>query len=808
MWQQRVHIAAADRRRDDEGRPFAELLVEVDVPANRSWRPFQLAFVCLNLPSLTDPGHPERTRPGLVDLLFFPTGGGKTEAYLGLTAYTFAIRRLQGTVDDYDGMNGVAVLMRYTLRLLTADQFKRAAALVCACETIRRQEAAAGNHRLGQTPFRIGLWVGQSVTPNRTQAAQYHLDAARGLGGRRGRGSSPVQLAACPWCGLELEAGRDARTDVERWRTLVFCSDPYGGCDFTAAKAPGEGLPVVTVDEEIYRLLPSLLISTADKFAQLPWKGAVGMLFGRVSGRCERHGFRSPDLDADKSHPEANSHPAKNGLPAAKTVPWGPIRPPDLIIQDELHLIAGPLGSMAGLYETAVDRLASWTYKGESVRPKVIASTATVRRAREQAYALFWRDLAVFPPPVLDVENSFFALQRSVSDAAPGRRYRGICAPGVRIKAVEIRVFTTLLAAAKALHNKYGVLADPYMTLVGYFNALRELGGMRRLIDDDVKARLRKMKRRGLGDRRLFEVHELTSRMSSDRIPEVLSQLRVRHETAPPAKGTRYPIDVLLATNMISVGVDVGRLGLMATVGQPKATAEYIQATSRVGRERHAPGIVFTLYNWARPRDLSHYERFEHYHTTFYRQVEALSVTPFAPRALDRGLTALLAALVRQDSLRWNANPRAHDVPIPDKELDALIAEVATRAGEVTSSTDIANDVRAALQHRLDRWAGEQRIAGRTVGYRGDGGAVYGLLQNAGNGAWDVWTVPNSLRETEPSINLIMTSSDDAGAADPAFSFGTTLVGAGGAPKPTTDEDLTPEEADAVIAAAAAEGDA
>jgi len=442
------------------------------------------------------------------------------------------------------------------------------------------------------------------------------------------------------------------------------------------------------------------------------------------------------------------------------------------------------------------------------VRPKVIASTATVRRAREQAYALFWRDLAVFPPPVLDIENSFFALQRPVSDEAPGRRYRGICAPGVRIKAVEIRMFTTMLAAAKTLHSKYGVLADPYMTLVGYFNALRELGGMRRLIDDDVKARLRKMARRGLADRRLFEVHELTSRMSSDRIPEVLSQLRVRHETAPPAKGSRYPIDVLLATNMISVGVDVGRLGLMATVGQPKGTAEYIQATSRVGREKQAPGIVFTLYNWARPRDLSHYERFEHYHATFYKQVEALSVTPFAPRALDRGLTALLVALIRQDSLAWNANTRAHDVAIPAPALDELIADIALRAGEITSSSDIADDVRAALKHRLDRWAAEQRIAGRTIGYRGDGGAVYGLLQNAGNGPWDVWTVPNSLRETEPSINLIMTSIDDLESSVPTFTFGTTLVGEAGAPAPVTDEDLTPEEASAEIEVAVAESDA
>lgn len=814
MWHQRVRIVATDRRRDDPATPFADHLAAADIPANRSWRPFQLAFVLLNLPSLTSPDHAERGHPGLVDLLFFPTGGGKTEAYLGLTAFTFAIRRVKSaTVDGYDGDNGVAVLMRYTLRLLTADQFKRAAALVCACEMIRREEHAAGNTRFGDTPFRIGLWVGMSVAPNRTAAAAQAINAANGHGGPHGGGSSPVQLAACPWCGLELKMGRDAETDPVRWRTLLFCSDPHGDCDFTRKKSPGEGLPMVTVDEEIYRLLPALLIATADKFAQLPWQGPVGMLFGQVSGRCERHGFRCPDLDQYSGHEEADTHPAKNGYPKAKTVPWGPIRPPDLIIQDELHLIAGPLGSMAGLYETAIDRLASWTYKGKTVRPKVIASTATVRRAREQAYALFWRELAVFPPPVLDIGDSFFALQRPVSEASPGRRYRGICAPGVRMKAVDIRVFTTVLAAGLRVFQKYGALADPYMTLVGYFNALRELGGTRRLIEDEVRSRLWKQGRRGLADRLLYSVHELTSRVSSDQIPEVLALLRRKYEVYPPAKDTPKPVDVVLATNMISVGVDVGRLGLMVAVGQPKATAEYIQATSRVGREVRAPGIIFTIYNWARPRDLSHYERFEHYHATFYGQVEALSVTPFAPRALDRGLTALLVALVRQHGRTWNANPKAHDVPTLSAELDALVQDVAHRAGDVTASPAVADEVSKALRRRLDLWHEEQKVQGRTLGYRGDGNATYGLLQTAGNGRWDVWTAPNSLRDTEPLINLIMTEGKETGM--PAFHFGPTLKGgtagagsrdaADAVPVVTTAEDLTPQEAAEIVAAAAKE---
>ena len=261
----------------------------------------------LNLPSLTDPEDDERSEPGLVDLLWFPTGGGKTEAYLGLCAYTLAIRRLQGEVGGLDGSDGVAIVMRYTLRLLTAQQFQRAAALICACEVIRREATKAGNHTWGDVPFRIGLWVGSNVTPNRGSAAERAIDQSRDRGSSS-RGSNPVQLAICPWCGNEITAARNARYDKGRLRTLVYCSDSFGRCAFGQKHSKDEGLPVVTVDDEIYRLLPGLVIATADKFAQLPWQGQLTALFGRATQRCERHGYRSPDLDAQIE--EKDSHRA------------------------------------------------------------------------------------------------------------------------------------------------------------------------------------------------------------------------------------------------------------------------------------------------------------------------------------------------------------------------------------------------------------------------------------------------------------------------------------------------------------------
>jgi hypothetical protein len=806
MSQQRIQtLAGADRRVEPE-LSLDDAIARYADPKHHSWRPFQLAFLLLNLPSLTDPTHPERTaEDGLVDLLFFPTGGGKTEAYLGLTAYTFAIRRLQGSVAGHDGSDGVAVLMRYTLRLLTAQQFQRAAALVLACEVARR-DLVTTDPRWGETPFRLGLWVGSAMTPNWNKDAAFEIQEARTGSSRAGR-SSAVQLLACPWCGLRLDKSADAVSDPDQWRTLLYCSDPFGQCPFTEAASGGEGIPVVTVDEELYRLLPALIIATADKFAQLPWQGPLHMLFGRVSRRCTRHGYRSADLDGRSDREERDTHRKTRTLPPASTLAVETLRPPDLIIQDELHLISGPLGTLVGLYESAVDTLASWEVNGQTVRPKVIASTATVRRAAEQAHALFQRKLAVFPPPVLDVEDSFFARQRDVTDEVPGRRYIGLCAPGQRLKAVETRVFVTVLAASKLLFDRYGQAADPWMTSVGYFTALRELAGMRRLIDDDVRARLPKAARRGLGLRTRPMVEELTSRVASSDIPTILDRLAIAHQVEKPEG--EYPVDVLLATNMISVGVDVGRLGLMLTVGQPKATAEYIQATSRVGRSDAGPGLVFTLYNWARPRDLSHYETFEHYHATFYRHVEALSVTPFAPRALDRGLTALLVALVRHANAAgghgaaWNPDAGAQVVDVTDPLLTEMIEQVATRAEEVSADSDVGDQVRTAMKARLDAWATRQTqaaVTGAKLAYKGVDGSSAELLRQPGPGGWDEWTCPNSLRETEPNINLIIDTKDPSALAGPGFTLGGGIPSPAGADTAEDDRD-SDEDGDAALAA-------
>jgi hypothetical protein len=760
MWQQRLHSIFSSKVRKKE------LTIEdgaeaLDIEKNRSWRLFQIAFILLNLPSLTDLHHPDRSHEtdAVADLLWFATGGGKTEAYLGLTAYTLALRRLQGEVAGRRGDHGVGVLMRYTLRLLTLQQFQRATALICACETIRKEDMG----KWGETPFRIGLWVGNKTSPNTLSAAANSLKQ-HNTGGRPANGGTPQQLTSCPWCGSQIQEKHirvyEAPSDIGR--CVTYCGDNLGRCEFSEAKAPKEGLPVMVVDEEIYRRPPSLLIATVDKFAQMPWKGETQMLFGKVTEVCPRHGFISPEIEDGKSHP------SRNGLPSVKNQPHGFLRPPDLIIQDELHLISGPLGSMVGLYEAAVDELCSWEVDGKKVRPKVVASTATIRRAPDQVQKLFVRKLDVFPPQGTSIRDSFFAIQRPVGPDHPGRQYLGICAFGRRYPVAMIRSYVAHMAAAQVLYDKYDNLADPWMTVAGYFNSIRELAGTRRLVEDDIKARLRDADQRGLAKRRIRLVEELTSRKSGTDIPRILARLESVFDKAADLQraadrkegkpaSSPVPYDVVLATNMISVGVDIDRLGLMLVAGQPKNTSEYIQATSRVGRSANGPGLVGTVFNWARPRDLSHYERFEHYHDTFFKHVEALSVTPFSARALDRGLSGVLVALMRLWDARLNGNLKAGELQDADPRMAQVFAQLAHRSENATHDPTVAQRMIDQLDHRRDEWLScVHNQKDYSLGYKSEGGATVGLLQHASANDWEMFTCLDSLRDVEGTTNLIL----------------------------------------------------
>lgn len=767
MANQRIHSIYASLKR--QGKTVS--LEELDIPKNRSWRSFQLAFLLLSIPAIADPEHNDRTNPAdaFADLLWFPTGGGKTEAYLGVAAFTMSIRRYQGELGGYDASRGLSVIMRYTLRLLTLQQFQRATALICAMEVIRREQLASGDESLGHSPFTIGLWVGNRVTPGSNEDAHLAVQNIRNPGRNNAGSASPAQLTSCPWCGSDINPKRDIEVNKALKQTVIYCGSERAQCEFSkgkSARLPHPGIPALVVDEEIYHRPPSMMIATVDKFAMMAWRGETRTLFGKADLECDRHGLLWPDADCTGNHTKAGA------LPRTTAKPTPHIRPPDLIIQDEFHLISGPLGTMVGLYETAVDELCSWKFNDKTIRPKIIASTATVRKAKEQVTGVFNRKVSIFPPHGLDVSDNFFSVQRAIEEHY-GRRYLGICSPGSARPAVLIRVYTALLTASQALFDHFGKVADPYMTAVGYFNSLRELGGMKRLAEDDVQTRsyrvaMSKVSRPGLAQRSVNNIKELTSRVSSQDIPKYLDQLDISfkadfdHSTGKWVTNWKddeaHAIDVVLATNMLSVGVDVNRLGVMAVNGQPKTTAEYIQATSRVGRS--FPGIVFSVLTWSRPRDLSHYETFEHYHATFYQHVEAQSVTPFSPRALDRGLTGSMISLMRLEDPLLNPNTGAEALTSPSyATVEAAETSFKTRVLMVEEDHALEQWTDSQMRNRVDDWIDKTSQPGRKLAYEKKGqesDKTVALFQQPGIKQWDRFTVPMSMREVEPGVKLQM----------------------------------------------------
>jgi hypothetical protein len=608
--------------------------------AEASWRPFQIGFILTNLSGLADADHADRE---IADLLWFPTGGGKTEAYLGIIGIAILLRRLRDPKAA-----GVSVLMRYTLRLLTLQQYQRATGLICALEMERQA------HLPDTAPISIGLWVGQASTPNDAATARRVLQKARRPGARETEDdvSDPVQLRRCPWCGNALDHNNYEIVD----RTWMRVSCGNDSCAFR------NGLPVHIIDDDVYSNRPSLVIGTVDKFAMMPWKREVGALLG-----------------AEGAVSDANFD----------------YLPPDLIVQDELHLISGPLGTMVGLYETAVDGIA-----GRRAPAKVVASTATIRRASDQVRAVFARTARQFPPPGLTQRDSFFAVEATRTEKG-SREYVGAMAPGASQTTLMVRVYASLLQSA-AMVAESDPSADLYWTLLGYFNSLRVLGGAYIQVMDDVPDQMKVISgRRGETLRNPKAIREMTSRKRSSEIPHELEILEQR-------RGEPEAADVVLATNMISVGVDVDRLGLMVVMGQPQTSSEYIQATSRVGRRM--PGLVVTAYNSARSRDLSHYENFAAYHRTLYRHVEATAATPFAPRARDRALHAVLVALARHRIPEAGPSRAAGDVADWSDELEKLADVIVERSiaartsGDEPAADESPETIRDELSALIDHW--------------------------------------------------------------------------------------------------------
>ena len=681
MFMQRVHITmqsdmakkSADRYPEDE--EISDWLRNVDYykedDAGCRWRPFQIAFLLMDINSIVYDDSPERN---IVDLIWFPTGGGKTEAYLGLTAFAIFYRRLTHSKEAA----GTTVIMRYTLRLLAAQQFTRAATLICACEYIRQQ--CEKKHRkypiysLGKEPISIGLWIGGTHIPNRNEgknSASYHLEKLKNVSKHyyvrsEKERHNKFQVLKCPWCGTKMVKDDRNNKLVGEWgynmgsgkHFYMFC--PQEDCDFT------NKLPIQIIDDELYRNPPTLLFGTVDKFAMMPWDGRIGAFFGIGSNN----------------------------------------RAPELIIQDELHLISGALGTVVGIYETAVDGICG--QKG--VYSKIIASTATIRRAKEQCSVLYNREVVQFPAPGLDAEDSFFARESTIDykKGIYGRKYIGIMPSGKTKAMTEIRMMAALMQKAYTM-DLPDEIKDKFWTLTVYFNSLKDLGKASTLVDDDVKDFIIRTANRMFTTRRLIvRADELTSRVSTTELNETLDKLEKIEYSKENMEAKQYASSVLLATNMISVGIDVARLNVMLMVGQPKLTSEYIQASSRVGRS--FPGLCFIQYDATKSRDRSHYERFRSYHESFYRFVEPTGATPFSKPARERALHAVLTAMIRQrEEWKDDKDAQKFDMGNLEKSISEIQEFILSRIKSINARSenqlkDDIEDVRSEMQEFFEKW--------------------------------------------------------------------------------------------------------
>lgn len=592
-----------------------------------SWRAFQIAFLLMCLNGSSDGESPDRE---IVDLIWFPTGGGKTEAYLAVMAFYMFHERLRmlpgGTGPARDGTN---VLMRYTLRMLTTQQFQRAASLICAMEFLRRNPDKNDIGKILGRRFSLGLWIGRDGSPNKIKDAEIAISAFC-RGDDKG---NPLVLTECPWCRAEIgkyDGTRPGTIPEKQWNfermkgvtkvategPLLHCSDNQ--CSFGLEDSE-DWLPVEVIDERIFRNPPSLVISTADKLAMIAYRPAAGALFGRR---------------------------IRGGQPHQEFLP------PGLIIQDELHLISGPLGTMYALYEGIFERMCSYQQDGKWIKPKLISSTATIRGAAEQVQALYARPHTnLFPGPGLNMGDSFFGqyARDKNKKLCNGRLYLGIHASDYgSVLTTQVRAFSSSLFRPFSFDSE---LRDPWWTLLAFYNSIRELGGAKTLFDSDIRSRLKFMfNREGFAHdvrRKLPIIEELTSRLSQSEIVGMMDRLSTPYEDTEHDR----TLDACLASNIIEVGVDIDRLSLMGVVGQPKTTATYIQVTGRVGRRwKDRAGLILMIYNPSKSRDRSHFEQFHSYHRRLYERVEPTSATPFALSAIQRGLSGAILAWARQYS--------------------------------------------------------------------------------------------------------------------------------------------------------------
>lgn len=708
-----------------------------------AWRPFQLAFILLNLDGIVQ--HPDDEgwshRNGCVDLVWFPTGGGKTEAYLGIIGMNIIVRRRK-----YGNMGyGVSTIMRYTLRLLTNQQFQRAMSLILALEQIRQW---GSKYNLGDEEISIGLYVGANSLPNKREGL--NKEATSWNDRNEGENNTKIPLDRCPWCGGRLGIEEDHGV-------IKFCCSTVD-CTFE------EGLPVRLCDEDIYNNPPTLLFGTVDKFASIAHKVST-----TNAGEDSRRLFGKG-----------------KGLN---------VLPPDLIIQDELHLLLGPLGSAVSLFECAIDQLCT---REDGTRPKIISSTATTRNTDLQIRALYDRNLNIFPKNGIDYDDSFFAFYKRTENNhhfESKRKYIGIMPTGRTQMTTQMRL-TAILFVHRALFEMehlndedYEKVADNYFSVISYFNSLKEVGKTDALFYIEYVKYLRRLYKRILRNGDLMECFyagdlkesEISGRLSAGDVNKTFAEVATHwklENRLPHKEGDKWvrgvlPPDYILATNMISVGLDVSRFNTIIMNSMPRNIAEYIQASSRVARS--VQGLVITSHNPFRSRDVSHFEKFREFHEKLYYYVEPISITPFSKKSVDKYFSLYMAALIRHSfaeladgSSAKNMNSDELKKKVREKVMQyikgryartqSLPEQLELQRGLLTE--DLKKNIERFVDKDLDDWEkmaqDNAELTYKASPFRGKKKSYLFIAPDAYDDEREQssWTVPTSLRIVEPEAVL------------------------------------------------------
>lgn len=682
------------------------------------YRPFQLAFLLLNIDSITDLKSDARNK--VVDLIWFPTGGGKTEAYLSVGAFTIIYRRLMNET----GYEGTSVIMRYTLRLLTAQQFERASRLIVSLEFLRKQF----EKELRKEPITIGMWVGMSSTPNSLKEAEEKVEEINEECNKKDGipdNKNVFQISSCSWCGTKLIT----KNQLNNWTFGFKISGKKKDAEFKIKCVNKKchfhnELPIQVVDEMLYDKPPTLLFGTVDKFAMLAWKVKGNSFFNSLN----------------------------DGLP------------PDLIIQDELHLLTGPLGTITGIFESVIEMLCT----KDGRKPKIISSTATTRNTDEQIKALYGNDktVNVFPPSGLSYADSFFA---KVSETKSTRRYIGFIPTGKSSIDTQLQMIANLFVARLEVYKalilngeKDYEIFDKYWTLISYYNSLKDVGKIHNKVGDEISTFTSALQKKLYGDNPNYKFNhaylynrdeELTSRIDSTKIKQTLKRLEENtfdEETIQKSQnGNTYVktgiIDLVLATNMISVGIDIERFNVMLINSQPKNVAEYIQASSRVGRKYK--GLVIDLLDANRARDKSHFEHFIPFHQAFYKSVEPVSLTPFTENTLEKMLTSIMITYVRHKTKNIPMASNNSAQYFQPEMLDGLKIEIKKRFSD---NAKVYQLFESKLKELSDDWL--EKIENHDLKNYEATKTEIGLLVKPAEKSFDnddLWSVMQSMREID-----------------------------------------------------------